>query len=218
MFMKCVCTPNEGCFTEGRFYPVDEDPTSDSDAETWNMVRDDEGVDHRIVVGDECFEEHETIYAICVKPVEKIGLELGSVQSIIDVDGQSYDVDGFGFIKSSYFEIVDKFVLYPNVVLRDNETGRWVKVTRVDYNFFNVGIETSVETFYITNFTFPVVDGSVASSPVLYCQNNDGAKEKLTLGKAYVPVADRNGMYFIHDDSNYLSEYDENRFSTEKNV
>lgn len=217
MFMKCILHPDEGDFTEGRFYPVDEDPLSDSDAETWNMVRDDEGVDHRIITDDECFEAYDSIYAICVKPVEKIDLTLGSVQVIVGVDGQSYDVDGFGFIKSNYFEIVDKFVLYPNVVLRDNETGRWVKVTRVGSDF-NIGIETSLEKFPVTNFTFPVVDGSVANSPVLYCQNNDGATEKLTVGKAYIPVADKDGMYYIKDDSGSLAEYDENRFSTEKNM
>lgn len=212
IFLRYEGGAPEGSFTTGRVYIGKNDLDAEAQSHDRFGVRDDNNDRYKYRFKDNFFSELEFIYGVWVSDGDSF--ELGEVLMLDEADGDSYDVSGYGYFNQSGFEVLDGTNLRPGIMACDSETGRWVKVMRVDGKF-NLSTEDNPDRYRQPNdFKFAVVDGAITDFPMVYCIDPGG--DSLTEDKHYRLIASENDFVIVKNDDGVEKEYSMAKFSVEK--
>jgi len=211
IFMRYNGGAPDGDFTVGKVYFAHDALEHEAVGRTEFYVTDDNDQKFKFRF-DDYFQELEEVYAVWLGGIEGVGLEVGETVVIDRAEDDTFGAAGHGFFRREHFEILDGTNLKPGVYVCDVQTGRWLKVMRVDGKM-NLSTEEDSEVFHTPfDFKFAVADGAIIDMPIVYCVNSTGIEE-LTESETYVLVASLNDMVCVKNDKGVVGEYDASRFS-----
>jgi hypothetical protein len=128
-----------------------------------------------------------------------------------------YSVTGIGFRSSDSLVILDRTNVFPGMVLQDEATGNWVRVSSVDECLWVVTEDNSVRRSP-EGFRFAMDrDGDIQVEPFMECVEDLGATG-LTKGKSYRILRveyqddDSRRLYVVIDDEGKETGYLASRF------
>jgi hypothetical protein len=212
IFARYKGTGKEG-FTVGRIYVAK--PELDDDKMVgfgFLEVQDDAGSLVRVDPDKEQFEFVEEVYAVVTESIED--LERGEVVVVDDAseDREQLSVKGSGFWKAGKLAVLDGTNVFPGLVVKNEMTGKWVKVARVDEALWLMpegeGSFHSPEEF---RFAVSETEGELMLEPLVKCIFAFG--KPLTEGKRYyLKETWQDGQVVVVNDVGNLGEYSPDRF------
>jgi len=210
IFARYVGEDNEN-FTTGKIYLGREVSLRDSCDFSHIRFTDDGGEEATIDTEEtEDFVFLEKVYGVWLGLMKSKTLQAGDVVVLDGGDEDTFHVDGNGYLNVSNFELLDRTNVRPGSFLLDKETGQWEKVLSVDGSaWVSIGKDPNKRR-PPTEFAFAVINGAIATNPVLTCKDNTGVS--LTHGKQYQLVASKGDKAVVKDDNGEKKEFFFDRF------
>jgi hypothetical protein len=154
-------------------------------------------------------------YAVVLKPMEE--WKVGEVVTVTDwTEDGKIEVKGWGYFDQSYFAVLDRLSVAPNVVICEvaNE-GFWKRIKLVDEALWvKVGGDGDNDSYRPPDaFLWPVSDdGELMLEPVVTCIAAEG-EAGLTMGhRYYLHQTKKDGMVVVKNDRGELEGYMAGRF------
>jgi len=170
------------------------------------------------------FEFLEEVYAVVTRPFDDH--DKGEVLVVNDANCQftackdvyQYYVKGIGFRSVQDLVLLDKTNVFPGVVIKEENTGRWREVSVVDESLW-VTLKGETSRRSPEEFRFPVDrDGDLLVAPLMECVAGDG--HFLTEGRWYMAVKEvfglpgtiPSGLIYVMNDEGKEESYNCSRF------
>ena len=202
-------------FTEGKVYIAEEGFSGESVTVDSFVVENDEGKSIQVQTEEMWFDFLDVVYAAWVGERQDIGFEEGEVVVIDDADNGSLHVQERGYYQAGNFVIFDWTNVKPGMRVRDKETGRWLRILRInDVCEFSVESDPSIYVEPV-GFCFAVAEGRLCGEPpMLVCVTDAGAD--LTEGREYEQIGAGEDFYVVKGDDGQENSYMADRFSRKK--
>jgi len=154
-----------GDFIPGKLYLASPEVNAHSVVDVEHLIMQNEGGERVWVDPDaECFDYPEEVYAVVLRAV---GIHHPGKVVVIDCaddDGDFLSVKGLGFVRSSFFQLLDTTLVRPGMLVYDRESCQWRSVMRVD-ECMRMSIDGD-EMRDPTSFTFAIVDKELSLMPL----------------------------------------------------
>jgi hypothetical protein len=222
-------------FTVGKVYIAQpEFDSSDTVSFGFIEVIDDAGHEVRVEKRTEAITQKDVwdfeflgeVYAVVVKPFQE-DLQVGQVVVIDDAsffngdkkDGGKwskivYEIKGVGFWSSDGLVLLDRTNVFPGLSVKEESTGRWLKIKSVDECLWVVVDDGSTNRRSPEEFRFAVDhDGDIQVEPIVECIDPG---RNLTKGKRYYILSEEGEgykrMFKIVNDFGVVEPYFSERF------
>lgn len=208
--------------TLGKVYPAKPEIESGNTVNFGIIeLTDDNGKTMRITPSTSMANDHpgfeflQEVYAVVVKPFEDFNKGEVVVVDDADITGDGvlfYRVIGTGFQHADSMVLLDQTNVIPGMLIRDNNTGFWVKVKSVDECLWVV-VEGVSGRCSPDGFKFAVDgDGDILIEPTVVCVDKTGYTD-LTVGKRYQLLQEHdNELSLLINDLGEEKWYLSNRF------
>jgi hypothetical protein len=170
---------------------------------------DEEGKEVWILPENNLFTYPSEVYAVLLKKIQaKVPGEVVIIDGADDGGAFLHIKDG-GYFRNSFFQLLDRTVIKPNMMVYDKSKYRWDYITRIDDSMM---IGTNGEPLREpTCFIFALSDGELASLPLLRCKVLDVG---FTVGKIYrVAGIEKTGKLLVINDEGKEQTCDSENFS-----